>query len=59
MVGKTLILFLGIFWIRWSLLRFRSDQLMALCWRWLIPLSLVLVMAAAVWVYYQQQLGVS
>jgi NADH-quinone oxidoreductase subunit H len=52
MVGKTLALFALIFWVRWSLLRYRSDQLMALCWKWLIPLSLFLVMAAAAWVQF-------
>jgi NADH-quinone oxidoreductase subunit H len=47
MVIKTLLLFFMIFWIRWSLVRFRSDQLMALCWKYLLPLSLLLVMVAA------------
>lgn len=47
MVFKTLLLFASIYWLRWSLLRFRSDQLMTLCWKWLVPASLVLVMAAA------------
>ncbi|MCK6506638.1 NADH-quinone oxidoreductase subunit NuoH [Myxococcota bacterium] len=51
MVLKTLVLFAGIFWVRWSLLRLRSDQLMELCWRWLVPGSLLLVMAAALWVH--------
>jgi NADH-quinone oxidoreductase subunit H len=50
MVGKTLVLFAGIFAIRWSLVRFRSDQLMAICWRYLVPIGLVLVMVSAVWV---------
>ena len=40
-------LFVLIYWIRWSLYRFRSDQLMDLCWKVLVPLSLLLVMAAA------------
>ncbi|MCO4748373.1 MAG: NADH-quinone oxidoreductase subunit H [Proteobacteria bacterium] len=47
MLGKTLVLFVLIYWIRWSLYRFRSDQLMDLCWRILVPLSLVLVMLSA------------
>jgi NADH-quinone oxidoreductase subunit H len=53
MVLKTLLLFGGIFWIRWTLLRFRSDQLMALCWKYLVPGGLVLVMAAALWVNFE------
>jgi len=51
MVAKTLILFGGIFWVRWSLVRFRSDQLMSYCWKYLVPASLLLVMVSAVWVY--------
>ena len=44
---KTVALFVSIYWLRWSLLRFRSDQLMRLCWRWLVPCGLVLVLIAA------------
>ncbi len=52
MVAKTLVLFAFIYWTRYSLLRFRSDQLMALCWRWLVPTGVVLVAASAVWVVF-------
>jgi NADH-quinone oxidoreductase subunit H len=51
MVLKTLVLFGGIFWIRWTFLRFRSDQLMAICWKYLVPAGLVLVMLSALWVH--------
>jgi NADH-quinone oxidoreductase subunit H len=50
MVLKTLLLFASVYWIRWSLLRFRSDQLMTLCWKYLVPTGVVLVAAAAAWV---------
>lgn len=53
MVLKTLLLFAVIFWVRWSFLRLRSDQLMNLCWKYLVPLGLLLVMASALWVHYQ------
>jgi NADH-quinone oxidoreductase subunit H len=52
MVGKTLLLFTGVYWIRWSLLRFRSDQLMRLCWRYLVPAGIVLVGASGAWVVF-------
>jgi NADH-quinone oxidoreductase subunit H len=52
MVLKTLLLFVTVYWVRWSLLRFRSDQLMRLCWHWLVPMSVVLVAAAGVWVVF-------
>ncbi len=48
--GKTLFLFGFIYTARWTWLRFRSDQLMRLCWTWLVPTSLVLLAATAVWV---------
>jgi NADH-quinone oxidoreductase subunit H len=43
-------LFLLIYWIRWSWYRFRSDQLMELAWRYLVPISLALVMITAIMV---------
>ena len=48
MAGKTAVVFVGIYWLRWTLLRFRSDQLMRLCWRWLVPGGLALVLVAAI-----------
>ncbi len=50
MVLKTLALFVAVYWVRWSLLRLRSDQLLALCWKWLTPLGVALVILAAAWV---------
>lgn len=38
-------------WVRWSLPRFRFDQLIGLAWRSMIPIGLALVMATAVLVY--------
>jgi NADH-quinone oxidoreductase subunit H len=52
MVGKTLLLFTSVYWIRWTLLRFRSDQLMRLCWRYLVPSGIALVGAAGAWVVF-------
>jgi NADH-quinone oxidoreductase subunit H len=53
MVLKTLLLFTSVYWIRWSLLRFRADQLMALCWKVLVPTGVLLVAASAVWVVFR------
>ena len=52
MVLKTLLLFASVYWIRWSLLRFRADQLMALCWKVLVPTGVLLVAASAAWVVF-------
>ena len=52
MVAKTLALFVAVYWVRWSLLRFRSDQLLAICWRYLVPAAVLLVLAAALCVQF-------
>ncbi len=54
--GKILTI-IGVFmWVRWSLPRFRFDQLMMLAWRAMIPLSLALLAMTAVVVFlYRDQ----
>lgn len=50
MALKTGAVFFVIYWIRWSWYRFRSDQLMEICWRYLVPGTLGMVMATALMV---------
>jgi NADH-quinone oxidoreductase subunit H len=49
--GKTMLVIFVFMWVRWSLPRFRFDQIMQLAWRALIPISLALLMVTAVVVY--------
>ena len=55
---KTGVFLFTYIWIRWTLPRFRYDQLMALGWKVLLPSSLVYltVMATAIW-YLHGRLG--
>lgn len=48
---KASVLFYVIYWVRWSWYRFRADQLMALCWKRFVPISLLLVMVTATMVW--------
>jgi NADH-quinone oxidoreductase subunit H len=50
--AKTIFIIFVFMWVRWSLPRFRFDQLMMLAWRALIPISLALLMMTAVIIYY-------
>lgn len=52
MLIKTFALFAIVYWARWSLLRYRSDQLMHLCWTWFVPLGVLLVAGAGLWVVF-------
>ena len=45
---KTLLVIFIFMWVRWSLPRFRFDQLMGLAWRGLIPISLALLLTTAI-----------
>ncbi len=55
-VGATLVKIVLLIWfqlmIRWSLPRFRYDQIMALCWKGLLPLSLVNILITGVLVLW-------
>jgi NADH-quinone oxidoreductase subunit H len=45
---KSVVLFVLVIWIRWSFIRIRVDQILALSWKVFLPASLVLLFAAAV-----------
>jgi NADH-quinone oxidoreductase subunit H len=46
--GKIMLVAFLIFWIRFSFPRFREDQLQAIAWKYLIPISLVNILATGV-----------
>ena len=50
--GKIFLVIVFFMWVRWSWPRFRFDQLMNLAWRALIPISLVMLLATAVAVWW-------
>lgn len=50
-LAKVGALFSVMIWIRWTLPRFRFDQLMRLAWRGMIPISLALLLATGVFTY--------
>ena len=45
---KVTVMILFIMWVRWTLPRFRYDQLMDLAWKSLIPLALLNLVRTAV-----------
>ena len=52
-LGKALFVFLVITWVRWSFVRIRVDQILAISWKILLPLTLALVVATAVVVVWR------
>lgn len=57
-VTKLLVILYLYFWLRWTLPRFRYDQLMDIGWKWLIPSSLINIVLTAVAVFVVQALNV-
>ncbi len=45
---KAMFVFLLVTWIRWSFVRIRVDQILAISWKLLLPATLLLLMATAV-----------
>jgi NADH-quinone oxidoreductase subunit H len=47
---KAMLVFLVVTWVRWSFVRIRVDQILAISWKLLLPATLLLLMATALWV---------
>jgi NADH-quinone oxidoreductase subunit H len=46
-LGKALFVFLLLTWVRWSFVRIRVDQILAISWKLLLPATLLLVLVTA------------
>jgi NADH-quinone oxidoreductase subunit H len=51
--AKTLVLLFTFIWVRWTIPRFRYDQVMAIGWKWMFPLALGNAMVTAVGITYR------
>ncbi|TAL16115.1 NADH-quinone oxidoreductase subunit NuoH [bacterium] len=49
-LAKVYFLIIVMIWMRWTFPRVRFDQLLNLCWKYLIPISMVNLAAEAIWI---------
>jgi NADH-quinone oxidoreductase subunit H len=56
---KASIILYFYFWLRWTLPRFRYDQLMDIGWKWLIPSALINIVLTGLAIFVVQALNVS
>ena len=54
---KLLVVLYLYFWLRWTLPRFRYDQLMDIGWKWLIPSALINITLSALAIFLVQALN--
>ncbi|MBI4062150.1 MAG: NADH-quinone oxidoreductase subunit NuoH [Elusimicrobia bacterium] len=52
MLGKAMLMMFVFLWIRWTLPRFRADQLMDFTWKFLLPWSFVNIAVAGLYLAY-------
>jgi NADH-quinone oxidoreductase subunit H len=50
-IAKAAVLVFVVMWIRWTLPRLRVDQLMDLCWKYLIPIGFFNLLGSALWMW--------
>ncbi len=51
-MAKASVIVFVVMWLRWTLPRLRVDQLMNMCWKYLIPISFICLIGAALWVWF-------
>src|SRR6476619_2847100 len=56
-ISKLLAILYLYFWLRWTLPRFRYDQLMDIGWKWLIPSALINIVISALAIFVVQALN--
>ena len=58
-LAKASVILYFYFWLRWTLPRFRYDQLMDIGWKWLIPSALINIVLTALAIFVVQALNAS
>jgi NADH-quinone oxidoreductase subunit H len=56
-LSKAMFMFLLVTWVRWSFVRIRVDQILALSWKLLLPATLALLVATAIVVVWRSGAG--